>query len=38
MGHAAGAAAALAAKGDVHDVDVGALQAALVAAGERTVE
>ena len=37
MGHAAGAAAALAARdcaGAVHDVDVGALQAALVAAGQ----
>ena len=38
LGHAAGLAAAMAGKdcaGAVHDVDVGALQAALVAAGQR---
>jgi hypothetical protein len=41
LGQAAGAAAAMAARdcaGAVHDVDVGALQAALVAAGQRIVE
>jgi hypothetical protein len=40
MGHAAGAAAAMAARengGAVHDIDVGALQAALVAAGQLIV-